>query len=114
MFANRTFAKFAGAVLAASALGVGGFATAAPASALKDTALDKRFIQMVTDLGIDVTSSNKGDIIAVGYKVCSALDSHASADSIASKLAQQNKLTTEQAQLFVVASETVYCPQHLR
>ena len=114
MFANHTFAKFAGAVLAASTLGVGGFATAAPALALKDTALDKRFIQTVTELGIDVTPSNRDDIIAVGYKVCSALDAHASADTIASKLAQQNKLTTEQAKSFVAASEAVYCPQYLR
>jgi hypothetical protein len=113
MFSKATIVKSAKTALVAIGIGVAAYISTAPASAITDTALDKRFVQMVTDLGINVTASNKDSMVDVAHNVCSALGSNESPDAIASDLAQENAITTKQAKGFIVAAETVYCPQHL-
>ena len=113
MFSPATIVNSAQTALVAFAIGVAAYVSTAPASAITDTALEKRFVQMVSDLGINVTDGNKDSMINVAHNVCTALGSHESADVIASEISQQNNITTTQAKGFVVAAETVYCPQHL-
>jgi hypothetical protein len=125
-----------GAILVAAAIllvGGGGIATraainssanAAPANAWSSSAsgtsngfvgsssADQRFVSVVQDGGLPITTSNQQDFITVGHNVCGMLAQGYSVVPMISYLTTQKGYSSSQAATFVGASIGAYCPQY--
>ena len=91
------------------AAGIGAAAAIAAAGPAAATANDQ-FVGYVESIGITIDSPQA--VLTVANNVCAALGDGQSAVSIGRNILSQNKITTEQAAEFVVASVKTFCPQY--
>jgi len=86
---------------AAAAIGAAG-----PAAAVTND----QFVSYVQSMGITIDSPQA--VLTAASDVCSALGDGQSAVTVGREILSQNKISTEQAAQFIVASVNTYCPQY--
>jgi hypothetical protein len=111
MNATQKIAKFAVTAIAAAGLGAAAFAGAGTASA---STADSQFIDAIAKIGISYDTPK--DAIFDGHLVCSKLDDGTDPDDIVASYREVPYLdapSLKQAQGFVVAAATAYCPEYI-
>ncbi|MBV9722746.1 MAG: DUF732 domain-containing protein [Mycobacterium sp.] len=99
----RIATLFAGAAVIGAAVAGGGIANA--------NAQDDQFLQMIGQSGIPVTdAAADADFIQAGHDFCDALSQGGTAAEITQALMTKDKLSQVQANTFLQASVTAYCP----
>ena len=97
---TRIITLIAGAAVVAVAVVGGGTANA--------SAQDDQFLQMLQQGGLDVT--NSADVIKAAHDFCDALGQGATANQITQDLVGTGKFNQTDANNFLKAAVTVYCP----
>ena len=110
MIATQKLAKFAVTAIAAAGLGAAAFAGAGTASA---GTVDAQFVDDIAKIGI--TYDSPKDAIFDAHVVCNKLDGGTDPDAVVAAYRKASSdISVKEAQGFVVAAASAYCPEYVK